>query len=230
MRDFKYGHFHELELEVLRDIEDLFRKSRREYLSRTTPSQRFKDCLRRNCLMVQCNNEFQDNVWSWNDSVVFEIERASWDESPDSASWLWYWRRAYVVDSKRGSGVFCQFCKEIQEWCDKSGVAICFVAKSFGFGTPADSGGILDFTVRPAIWLETVKDVSCAWNQSLMSSWPDDWLVDFYRSRGFENCRITFPGLCEDPESIPLERQFVYVGSEADWRVRETVRRRLSNE
>ena len=192
MRDIRYGHFQEAELEALREIDGLFKRARREYLSNTSPNQRFRDFLRRECLMVQCNNQFHDNVWSWNDSVVFEIENARWDDCVDSISWLWYWRKAYVVDSKRGSGVFGRFCNEIQSWCDRSGVVVCFVAKSFGFGTQSDTAEVLDHVVRPARWLDTVSEVSCAWNSSLISSFPDDWLVEFYKNRGFINCQMTF--------------------------------------
>jgi len=226
VRNFRYGHFQEAEVEALREIEGLFKRSRREYLSNTSPNQRFRDFLRKECLMVQCNNQFHENVWSWNDSVVFEIETAKWDDCPESISWLWYWRKAYVVDSKRGCGVFGKFCNEIQSWCDRSGVVLCFVAKSFGFGTPSDTDDVLDYVSRPASWLDTVGDVSCAWNSILMSPFPDEWLMQFYKSRGFTNGQMTFRGLCEDVSVIPFERQFVYVGKEADWCVRDVVRDR----
>lgn len=226
MRHPVYGHFHEIEIDAIREIEWCFRRSRREYLSRTTPNQRFKEFLRANCKMVSCNYQFLEDVWSWDDCVVFEIENAKWDDIDGSDTWLWYWRKAYVVDSKRASGAFKRFCSELQKWCDKSGVVVCFIASAFGYDVGNFGIGSDLSCGRPASFLANIEEVSCAWRNDIVEIRPDDWLVEFYRSVGFRNSAMIFSGLSKSPDKIPLERQFVYVGKEADWKVSDGVRRR----
>ena len=217
MRDCVYGHFQSVEIEALREIDSLFKKTRREYLCRTTPNQRFREILSEKCRRVSCNHIFLESVWSWNDSVVFEIENIKWDDVDGSSEWLWYWRRAYVVDSKRAAGVFRSFCEQIKQWADRSGVAICFFASAFGI----DVSG-----VERSNYLSTLEEVSCAWNSELVEIRPDDWLVEFYRSLGFRNAYISHNGIAVDPKVYLIERSFVYVGNGAEWRVCDGVRKR----
>jgi|APCry1669189034_1035192.scaffolds.fasta_scaffold02613_6 GNAT superfamily N-acetyltransferase len=217
MRDLFYGHFHPVEINALREIDGLFKKSRREYLCRTTPNQRFRELLSSNCLGVSCNYCFLEGVWSWNGSIVFEIENVSWDDVDGSIGWLWYLRRAYVVDSARCKGVFKRFCLAIMEWADRSGIALCFFASSFGF----DLSG-----VDRANYLMSLEDVSCAWKSELTDIRPDGWLVDFYRNMGFKNAYISHSGFAMDPNVYGVDRSFVYVGKESEWRVVEGVRKR----
>ena len=217
MRDPVYGWFQPAEVDALREMELLFKKSRRDYLCRTTPNQRFMDILRNECKMVSCNHIFLDGVWSWNDSVVFELAKIKWDDVDGSSDWLWYWTRAYCVDSKRGNGVFGQFCREMMEWCDRSGVAICFFASGFGFDV-----GNIDLPN----YLSTLEQVSCSWCSALTEIKPDEWLIDFYRGMGFRNAYISHSGKMVDPMVYGIERSFVYVGKEAEWKVVDGVRKR----
>jgi hypothetical protein len=217
MRDPLYGWFQPAEVEALREIESIFKRTRREYLCKTTPNQRFRDILRSKCKMVSCNHIFLDGVWSWNDAVVFEFANIKWDDVEGSSEWLWYLTRAYVIDSQRGNGVFRHFCREMMEWSDRSGIAICFFATAFGFDT---------LNVDLPNYLGTLEQVSCAWNSELTFIKPDDWLVAFYRETGFRNAYISHDGLLVDPEVYGIDRSFVYVGTEADWKVAEGVRKR----
>lgn len=212
-----YGWFQPAEVESLREIDLLLNRSRRDYLCRTTPNQRFKEILRSNCKMVSCNHIFLDGVWSWNDLVVFEVASINWDDVDGSSEWLWYWTRAYVIDSKRENGVFSQFCREMMKWCDRSGIAICFFASAYGFDLR---------NVELPNYLSTLEQVSCAWGSALTDIRPDDWLVEFYRGTGFRNAYISHSGILVDPQVYGIDRSFVYVGKEAEWKVVDGVRKR----
>lgn len=217
MRDPVYGWFHPGEIVLMQEIEESFKRTRRSYLLSTSINQRFRDLLSRNCTRVSCKHCFLDSVFCWKDAVVFEIDNIVWDDVPGSDKWLWYWRRAYVVDSKRSRGVFREFCEQIMNWADCSGIAFCLVASSFGF----DLANI----DRPN-WLGSVEEVACAWNSELTDIRPDDWLVHFYRSLGFKNAFIGYGDMEKDKGRYPIERSFVYVGKQADSNVFAGVRTR----
>ena len=220
MRHPKYGYWNPYEIELMEDLDRVLESSRRERRLRTTPNERFRDWIRSNCLRGICNKWLMDDVWIWNDSVVFELAPIKWDDAPGSEKWLWYWNRAYVVDGKKTSGEFSRFLDQFLYWVDSSGVALCLFSYAFGFDL-ADIG-------KPS-YLETAEDVCCSWNIDICPTGLDEWLSNYYRKRGFRNCWIGWKNKPMPIEKYPLERQLVYVGKDADYETKTAVETRIKN-
>jgi GNAT superfamily N-acetyltransferase len=191
-------------------LQKCYKNSREKYVQHTTSVMRLLDLVRGNCKVARVKGwKSLENVWVWNDAVVFELEKAYWDDVSGSGNWLAYLRKMYVVDSKRGCGLGSKFIHTLQEWCEISGSAVCLVSLPFGFSRDAYSGG--------AYFFDKAADVVDLWEAGefhpligieLLRSW--------YSERGFRNAFLLDGHFFSFSSEIDDDDQFIYVPGTLD--------------
>jgi GNAT superfamily N-acetyltransferase len=191
-------------------LQKCYKHSQETYAEHTTPVMRLLDLVRGKCKVARVNGwKSLENVWVWNDAVVFELEKAFWDDVSGSENWLVYLRKMYVVDSKRGRGLGSEFVHSLQQWCEISGSAVCLVSLPFGFSRDAYSGG--------AYFLDKAADVVDLWEEGefhrLMGV---ELLRSWYSDRGFRNAFLLDGHFFSFSGAINDDDQFIYVPGTLD--------------
>lgn len=180
--------------------------------------------VKQNCQVARVDGWRQiDNVWVWRDTVIFELERASWDDVVGSNQWLAYLRKMYVVDSKRAVGYGSQFIQSLQEWCELSGVAVCLVSMPFGFSRDTFGQG--------AYFLNDLNEVLGLWETGKFQPLPvQDWLRHWYSQRGFRNVNILDGQFFGFRSPISAKDQFVFIPDSLDGPAKLAASHRLRDE
>lgn len=194
-------------------------------LKRTTPPiRRLQKLIKAYCVPARVSSwRFIENVWVWEDSVVFELERAWWADVPGSGNWLAYLRRMYVLDSRRGCGCGSQFMTSLLQWAEESSAAISLVSLLFGLSKNAHDNG--------PFFLETVEDVLNIWETGKIHRIAaGDWLRDWYRRKGFHAARLLDGGFFNFNPGPAEEDQLVFVPRSFDGSAKLTASHRLAPE
>jgi len=185
-------------------LQECYKKSQAEYRSRTTPFQRLTKLIKDNCKVARVDGwRSLENVWIWGDSVVFQLERASWDDVPGSGNWLAYLRRVFVVNERQGAGYGTRFVGLLRDWCEEAGAAVCFVSVPFGFAR--DSIDPREHCLR------SVDEVVALWEVGeCVERAEQEWLRGWYLQRGYRNANIRDDHFFSFVSQISGNDQFVY--------------------
>jgi GNAT superfamily N-acetyltransferase len=199
-------------------------KSQSEYRSSTTAVTRLKHKLKHHCQPARISPwQLLEDVWVWNDAVVCEIERAYWDDVPNSGDWLVMLRKLYVVDSKRNMGFGTSFIQALQGWCEDAGAAVCLIACPFGFSR--------DEHDRGAFHLESISQVLNLWTTGVFHKQETDVLLRlWYSQRRFRNAYLLDENMFRYKTAYGYEDQFIYVPETLDGSAKQAASHRLSNE
>jgi GNAT superfamily N-acetyltransferase len=205
-------------------LQKIYKRGQEEYRLKTPPIRRLQNRIKEHCSRAKaCSWRFFDNVWVWNDSVVFELENASWDDVPGSGQWLAYLRRMYVVDSKRGCGYGSHFISALLKWAEDSGAAICLVSIPFGMSRSSHDKG--------PFFLESVGDVLGIWETGeLHHVVGGEWLRHWYSSKGFRRANVLDDHFFKFKSIIDEKDQFVFIPNSLDVAAKVAVSHRLKNE
>lgn len=146
-----------------------------------------------------------ENVYVWQDSVIFELDKIAVDELRECSHRMWYLRKVYVVDSNRGCGFGERFVSELKRWCDVSGSVVGLCAVGFCLRSSEFSAGCSCF--------DTVNEVLRCWkNELIVPSGLDVLLENFYARMGFDNARLPGARSFASSNEMCLKKQFIYVG------------------
>ena len=205
-------------------LQKTYKQSQIDYRRRTFPYLRLLNLVKQNCQVARVNRWKQmDNVWVWKDSVVFELERACWDDVPGSNQWLAYLRKMYVIDPKRGCGYGTQFVRLLQEWCQLAGVAVCLVSVPFGFSRDSFEQG--------AYFLHDLDEVLSVWETGEFQPVPgQEWLRHWYTQRGFSNANLLDRQFFYFRSPTCREDQFIYMPDSLDGSAKLAASHRLKDE
>ena len=186
-------------------LQKTYKQAKEEYRRTTVPARQLLNLLKVNCRPARVGAwRLLENVWVWNDAVVFELERAWWDDVPGSGEWLAYLRRMYVVDSKRGCGFGSQFIKNLLGWAEESGSAVCLVSLLFGLSRTTHDKG--------PFFLSTIDEVLSIWETGeIHPVVGGEWLRDWYSSKGFRRARLLDNDFFSFKPCISDQDQFVFV-------------------
>jgi hypothetical protein len=191
-------------------LQKSYQQAQAEYRKRTPPISRLRNLIKQNCKPAKTSRwQFLENVWVWNDAVVFELERAWWNDVPGSGEWLSYLRRMYVVDSKRGVGHGTAFIRSLQSWAEDSGAAISLISCHFGLSREMHDKG--------PFFLESVEEVVDIWDTAeIQPVFCHDWLRCWYATRGFHNVMLLDNGFFSFRSDIASSDQFVFIPKSLD--------------
>lgn len=205
-------------------LQKCYQKAQAEYRKHTPPISRLRNLIKQSCKPAKTTSwRFLENVWVWNDAVVFELERAWWSDVPGSGEWLAYLRRMYVVDSKRGVGNGTEFVRQLQGWAEEACAAICLISVHFGLSRDADDEG--------AFFMETLEEVVDIWDTGEIQPLVcHEWLRHWYAKRGFRNGVLLDEDFFSFRSSVPLSDQFVFVPKSLDASAKLAASRRLRDE
>lgn len=201
-----------------------YRDAQEEYRRSTPPIRRLQKTIKNQCAPAKvCSWRMLENVWVWKEAVVFELERAWWDDVPGSGEWLAYLRRMYVIDSKRGSGYGSEFIGDLCRWAEDAGAAICLVSVLFGFSRFAHDKG--------PFFLESLDEVLGIWEAGeIQPVFGAEWLRDWYSRRGFCRANLLDGGFFSFPSGIGEHDQFVFVPKSLDAGAKLAASHRLTHE
>jgi hypothetical protein len=199
-------------------------KSQSEYRASTTAVTRLRNKIKHNCLPARINPwQILEDVWVWNDSVVFEIERAFWDDVPNSGDWLMMLRKLYVVDSKRNIGCGTSFIQALQSWCDDAGAAVCLISCPFGFSRYEQDRG--------PFHLESISQVLNLWTTGVFHKQETGALLRaWYLERNFRNAYLLDGNFFKYETAYAYEDQFIYAPKTIDGSAKQAAWHRLSHE
>lgn len=205
-------------------LQKMYEQSQEDYRRRTSPFMRLLNLVKQNCQVARVNRWKQiENVWVWKDAVIFELERASWDDVSGSNQWLAYLRKMYVVDPKRGAGCGSEFIRLLQEWCQLAGVAVCLVSAPFGFSR--DSFG------QGAYFLHDLNEVLALWETGEFQPLPGQELLrHWYSQRGFRNANLLDGQFFCFKSPISREDQFIFIPDSLDGSLKLAASHRLNDE
>lgn len=186
-------------------LQKTYKNAQEEYRRNTPPIRQLQKLIKDHCVPAKTKSwRFLENVWVWNDAVVFELEKAWWDDVPTSGDWLAYLRRMYVVDAKRGCGYGSQFIGNLLQWSQESGAVICLVSLLFGLSRNALDKG--------PFFLETTADVLSIWETGeIHPVVGGDWLRDWYERKGFRRANLLDQDFFGFESNISHLDQFVFV-------------------
>jgi GNAT superfamily N-acetyltransferase len=195
-----------------------------EYVRKTRPVIRLLDLVKRNCVPAKADGwRFLDHVWVWEDSLVFQIERASWDDVPESTDWLCYLRRMYVVDSRRNQGIASRFLNCLQRWALEAETAVSLVSLLFGFSGNGFSKG--------PYFLESVADLLALWDEgSFHAVYGQEWLCNWYLKRGFQRIKLLDGRFFSFASKVASENQLIYLPSSLSVAAKRSLSHRLTHE
>jgi GNAT superfamily N-acetyltransferase len=205
-------------------LQKSYEQTQSEFKRTTPPIRRLQKLVKDHCVPARVSSwRFLENVWVWEDSVVFELERAWWADVPDSGNWLAYLRRMYVLDSKRGGGFGSQFLTNLLQWAEESAAAICLVSLLFGLSRNAHDKG--------PFFLETVEDVLSVWETGEIHRIAGgDWLRDWYGRKGFHAVRLLDSGFFNFNPGPAAGDQLVFVPQSFDGSAKLAASHRLAHE
>jgi hypothetical protein len=199
-------------------------ESRRKLCLTTTAVTRLKQTIKQQCEMARVQAvKALEGVWVWQDAVVFEVERAFWDDVPGSGDWLMMLRKIYVVDSKRNMGWGTRFVKTIQAWCENAGAAICLICCPFGLSR--------NETDRGPFYLQTLREVLDLWETGAFHKQETGAMLrQWYLQRGFRNANLLDGNFFKFREKYECSDQFIFVPDSLDGAARQSASHRLRNE
>ncbi len=205
-------------------LQKAYAKSQSEYRASTNAVTRLKHKIKHHCQPARVSPwQMLEDVWVWNDSVVCEIERAYWDDVPNSGDWLVMLRKLYVVDSKRNMGCGTSFIQALQSWCDASGAAVCLIACPFGFSRDEQDCG--------PFYLESISHVLKLWTTGVFHKQETGALLRaWYSQRHFRNAFLLDGNFFKYETAYSYEDQFIYVPKTIDRSAKQAASHRLSNE
>lgn len=220
---FVYGvGWTDAEVECFDYLQKLAAKVRESERRTYTPTTRMRNCLSRYCRKAVVDGRVvSDDTYIWNDSVVFELEKAFWSDVGTSRDWLWYLRKVYVLDSKRGNGLGKGFVNELKLWCDQSDCVVSLFADGFGFcKNELDCG---------AFYFDDINELLRVWSSGTHArNQPQFGIEHLYERCGFTRACIIDDGFFNfSPEKYTIEKQFVYIGRYAASRIVPEIRHRL---
>lgn len=189
------------------------------------PSTRMRRCLSRYCRKAVVDGlVVSDDTYVWNESVVFEIEKAVWSDVATSRDWLWYVRKIYVLDSKRGTGLGKGFVNDLKLWCDQSDCVVSLFAEGFGFCKSEFDCG--------AFYFDDMNDLLRVWSTGTHArNQAKNGIEQFYENCGFTRACIIDDGFFRySPDHYTIDKQFVYIGRYAESCIIPDIRHRLDAE
>jgi GNAT superfamily N-acetyltransferase len=202
-------------------LQKSYEQSQEDYLRRTPPFMRLVNLIKQNCRVARVDGWKQiDNVWVWRDVVVFELERAAWDDVPGSNQWLAYLRKMYVVDEQRSRGYGSEFLELLKDWCRDACTAVCLVSSPFGFAKDSFSNG--------AFFLQDVDAVLSLWESgSFQPGFGQEWLRNWYSQRGLRNCWLLDDHFFGFKSAVHDLDQFIFIPESLDVSAKEAASHRL---
>lgn len=205
-------------------LQKTYKDAQDEYRRKTPPIRRLQKLIKDHCVPAKTRAwHFLENVWVWNDAVVFELEKAWWDDVPTSGDWLAYLRRMYVVDSKRGCGYGSQFIDNLLQWSRESGAVVCLVSFLFGLSRNAIDRGPFFF--------ETIEDVLDVWEKGeIHPVVGGEWLRGWYASKGFRRGQLLDRDFFGFQSCISHLDQLVFVPDSLDGSAKLAASHRLRDE
>lgn len=205
-------------------LQKTYKQAQEEYRRTTAPIRRFQKVVKDQCVPARVGAwRLLENVWVWNDSVVFELERAWWDDVPGSGEWLAYLRKMYVLDSKRGCGYGSQFISNLLGWAEDSGAAVCLVSLFFGLSRHTHDKG--------PFFLGSIEEVLSIWETGeIHPVVGGDWLRDWYSSKGFRRAKLLDNDFFSFKSRISDLDQFVFVPKSLDVAAKQAASHRLQYE
>jgi GNAT superfamily N-acetyltransferase len=218
---------HRITPDLLHDylwLQRSYEQAQAEFKRTTPPIRRLQKLIKDHCVPARVSSwRFLENVWVWENAVIFELERAWWADVPGSGNWLAYLRRMYVLDSKRGCGYGSRFIASLLEWAEESAAAISLISLLFGLSRNAHDKG--------PFFLESVEDVLGVWETGeIHRIVGGEWLRDWYSRKGFSRIRLLDGDFFNFNPSIPHCDQLVFLPASLDGAAKLAASHRLAYE